>query len=219
MKQWLTGLFQLSDEQAMWQVQMQDDAEAFAHLLSRWQEPVRRMCARMLGDEHKAEDMTQEAFAKVYVRRKEFQHGARFSTFVWRVAVNLCIDEIRRIKRRREFSIAGEGQDAPERPWEELQSDLAHPDAAVEALERAALVKNAVQQLPEHYQAVVVLRHYENLKFKEIAEVLGIPEGTVKSRMAEALAILNARLTGQRKSARRNWPGNNLPRKKESLVL
>ena len=91
--------FGTSDEQAMWRVQMHDDPEAFSALLRRWEQPIRRLCSRMLSDEHKAQDMTQEAFTKIYMRRSEYQHGAKFSTFLWRVATNLCLDELRRVKR------------------------------------------------------------------------------------------------------------------------
>ena len=95
----------MTDEQAMWRVQMHDDGQAFAQLVSRWEGPIQRLCLRMLNDEHKAEDVTQEAFAKVYAKRKEFHHGSKFSTFLWRVATNLCLDELRRVKRAKEIGI------------------------------------------------------------------------------------------------------------------
>ena len=97
--------FGMTDEQAMWRVQVHDDGQAFAQLVTRWEGPIQRLCVRMLNDEHKAEDLTQEAFAKVYAKRKEFHHGSKFSTFLWRVATNLCLDELRRLKRRKEIAI------------------------------------------------------------------------------------------------------------------
>src|SRR2546423_13645247 len=87
----LAGLFQTPDEQAMWRVQTQDDPEAFALLLNRWKQPIKRLCTRMLHDEHKAEDLTQEAFTRIYSKRKDYQHGGKFSSFLWRIAVNLCL--------------------------------------------------------------------------------------------------------------------------------
>jgi len=188
----LSAIFTLSDEQAMWRVQMHDDSQAFAQLVNRWQEPIKRLCLRMLGDDHKAEDVTQEAFARVYAKRKQFQHGSKFSTFLWRVATNLCLDELRRIKRRRETTSFPQTEDSSETDtWDTLPSPDPTPDDHVAAGEHANYVRQAVNQLPEHYRAVVVLRHYEDLKFREIAEVLAIPEGTVKSRMSEALNLLN----------------------------
>jgi RNA polymerase sigma-70 factor (ECF subfamily) len=174
----------------MWRVQMYDDNQAFAQLLKRWEEPIQRLCTRMLGDEHKAQDMTQEAFSKVYARRKDFQHGSKFSTFLWRVAVNLCLDELRRLKRRREVSVFHEPPDSEASETDFPGTDPLPDDEAVSD-EDARLVRWALARLPEHYRSVVILRHYEDLKFREIAEVLSIPEGTVKSRMAEALSTLH----------------------------
>src|SRR3954464_12751781 len=138
----LSAIFAMSDEQAMWRVQMHDDSQAFAQLVARWEEPIKRLCIRMLGDEHKADDMTQEAFARIYAKRKAFQHGSKFSTFLWRVATNLCLDELRRIKRRREFSVLPQTQDSGETDiWEELPSREQTPDHVAAQDEHAALVR------------------------------------------------------------------------------
>src|SRR5262245_43851913 len=108
----LFTLFAITDEQAMWRVQMHDDAQAFAQLVSRWEQPIQRLCTRMLDDQHRAEDLTQEAFARVFARRKEYQPNGKFSTFLWRVALNLCYDELRRLKRRQETALDLDGNDA-----------------------------------------------------------------------------------------------------------
>ena len=217
-----TSWFGTTDEQAMWRVQMHDDNQAFAQLMARWEGPIQRLCIRMLGDQHKAQDLTQEAFARIYAKRKDFNHGSKFSTFLWRVATNLCLDELRRVKRRREFAILPHASDSNETDlWEELPSNGPAPDHSTAAEEQADLVRKAVAQLPEHYRTVVVLRHYEDLKFREIAEVLEVPEGTVKSRMSEALSILNLSLkkafSDPGKSARRT--ATNATNQKEALVL
>jgi len=217
----------MTDEQAMWRVQMHDDNQAFAQLLNRWEGPIKRLCIRMLNDEHKAEDMTQEAFARIYAKRKDFQHGSKFSTFIWRVATNLCLDELRRLKRRRELTILPQTMDSSETDiWEELPSERPGPDDEAVTDEQAELVRRAVAQLPEHYRSVVVLRHYEDLKFREIADVLEVPEGTVKSRMAEALSLLNQSLkktmSGHpttRKPGPYNPPPGSSQSKREALVL
>ena len=187
--------FGMTDEQAMWRVQTHDDPQAFAQLMARWEGPIQRLCTRMLGDEHKAEDATQEAFARIYAKRKEFQHGSKFSTFLWRVATNLCLDELRRVKRRKEIAILPHTVDSSETEvWEELPADAPGPDRLTVADEQAAAIRRAVNALPEHYRSVIILRHYQDLKFREIADVLEVPEGTVKSRMAEALSLLNQSL-------------------------
>lgn len=179
----LPQLFTPSDEQLIWRVQQQDDSGAFGELAQRWEMPIRGLCERMTGDAHKAKDLAQEVFARVFVRRMEFEPEGKFSTFLWRVALNLCYDELRRRQRRAEFSLDELGDDEAVA----LPVDEPSPSVRLEEQERGQIVRNALQRLPEHYRAVVVLRHYEDLKFREIADVLGIPEGTVKSRMAEAL--------------------------------
>ena len=169
----------------MWRVQMHHDTAAFAELVKRWEAPLRRLGVRMLGDVQRAEDVAQEAFARVFSHRRDFQPGARFSTWVWRIAVNLCCDELRRRERRPELPLEpGGGEEAR---VIEPRAETPTPSEAAESEERAELVRRMLMRLPEPYRVVVALRHYEGLKFQEIAEVLDLPEGTVKSRMVEAL--------------------------------
>src|SRR5580765_6957238 len=185
----IKGLFTTSDEQLMWRVKLQNDAQAFASLMTRWQRPIQRLCTRMTGDSHRAEDLTQTVFARVFARREDWDPSGKFSTFLWRVALNLRHDEARRAKRRGETSLEALQETGD---WPEFaETDEPQPDAHTENLERADLVRGALQKLAPHYREVVVLRHYEQLKFREIGDVLGIPDGTVKSRMAEALTQLN----------------------------
>jgi RNA polymerase sigma-70 factor (ECF subfamily) len=199
----ISSLFVLSDEQAMLRVQTVDDAHAFALLVQRWEIPIQRLCTRMLGDEHRGQDLAQDTFARLFAKRKEYQATGRFSSYLWRIALNLCYDELRRRQRR------------PETPWNDEPNGLGDtsldlactddtPDGLLARQEDSALIVQAVRQLSDTYRSVVILRHYENLKFREIAEVLGIPEGTVKSRMAEALAQLErvlSRTFSERNSA------------------
>src|SRR5258708_3177139 len=98
----LPSLFSATDEQAMWRVKMDDDPQAFARLVPRWEGPIQALCARMTGDSHRGEDLAQEAFTRVFAKRKDYEATGKFSTFLWRVALNLCYDELRKIKRRRE---------------------------------------------------------------------------------------------------------------------
>jgi RNA polymerase sigma-70 factor (ECF subfamily) len=185
----ITGLFKTTDEQLMWRVKLQNDPQAFASLMTRWQRPIQRLCTRMTGDSHRAEDLTQTVFARVFARREDWEPSGKFSTFLWRIALNLCHDEARRNRRRGECSLEALQEDGD---WPEfVDADEPQPDASAESIERADFVREALLKLAPHYREVVVLRHYEQLKFREIGDVLGIPDGTVKSRMAEALSQLN----------------------------
>jgi len=188
----LASLFGIvSDEQAMWRVKMDDDTRAFAQLMARWQPPIQRLCTRMTGDTHRGEDLAQEAFLRLFARRRDYDLSGRFSTFLWRIALNLCYDELRRIKRRAESPLDDADGDTLH---PQFADDGPGPDAAMADQERAEAVRHALLTLSEPYRVVVVLRHYEGLKFREIAELLDLPEGTVKSRMAEALTQLGRRL-------------------------
>src|SRR3954462_2052294 len=176
----LPSLFSISDEQAMWRVKMQDDPQAFAQLVRRWERPIQALCTRMTGDTHRGEDLAQETFSRLFARRKDYESSGRFSTFLWRVALNLCYDELRKIKRRRESFLEEDPGDTEE-PGS--MAEAPGPDLHLVEQERAEAVRRALLQLAEPYRVVIVLLHYEGLKFREIGELLEIPEGTVKSRM------------------------------------
>lgn len=165
----------------MWRVKTHDDHSEFAQLVRRWEEPIRRVCARMTGDIHRGEDLKQETFLRLFQSRKNYEPTARFSTFLWRIAMNLCYDELRGRQRRPEL-VTLESEDSCEG-----RTDLPGPDTYAARMEEGELVRRALDQLPDIYRAVLVLRHYENLRLSKIAEILEIPEGTVNSRMAEAL--------------------------------
>lgn len=170
----------------MRRVQRSGDPTAFAKLVAHWETPIRRMCIRMVLDEHRAEDLTQETFARVFANRASFDAARRFSTWMWRIAINLCNEELRRRKTRGETSVL---DDEPHR--EDASGD---PSVAASRVERADLVRQALKRLSDEHRVVVVLREYGQLKFREIAEVLDVPEGTVKWRMREALTQLAEQL-------------------------
>jgi RNA polymerase sigma-70 factor (ECF subfamily) len=185
---WLPRLFApartLTDEQAMLEVQASGDHDAFAVLVERWQPPIHRLCIRMTGDEHRGEDLAQEAFARVFSSRHQYTPGRRFSTWLWRIALNLCFAEGRRSLRRREPALEAGVELAS------ASHQAEGPEDQVIRAEQAELVRTALASIPETYRSVVILREYENLKYREIAEILELPEGTVKWRMAEALSQL-----------------------------
>jgi RNA polymerase sigma-70 factor (ECF subfamily) len=206
-------LFAITDEQAMWRVQTRDDPHAFARLVQRWQWPIRSLCARMTGDVHRGEDLAQETFARLFARRKDYQPTGKFSTYLWRIALNLCYDELRRVNRHGVTSLDADDGEAIS-ALKEFVAGEPGPDASLIERERADLVRQALLRLPETHRGVVALRHYEGLKFREIAEVLDIPEGTVKSRMAEGLSQL-----GRWLKPRLDEPQPSTPRFKERILI
>src|SRR5262249_5785831 len=209
----LSLLCSRTDEEAMCQVKRHDDHNEFARLVKRWEEPIRRLCTRMTGDCHRGEELKQDAFARLFEKRKDYEPTGRFSTFLWRIALNLCYDELRRREGRLE---------APDPRGQviEVPADAPGPDLRAAASEEGELVRLALMQLPEIYRSVLVLRHYEDLKLAKIAEVLEIPEGTVNSRMAEALSRLSRILEPKLQSSSARFPlPNPVSEPKESFVL
>jgi RNA polymerase sigma-70 factor (ECF subfamily) len=179
-----------TDEESMCRVAQHDDPQEFARLVRRWEEPIRRLCTRMTGDTHLGDDLKQDTFLRLFEKRRDYQPSGRFSTFLWRIALNRCYDELRRQQRRRAMLAENETQTGREGSAEQ-PAEGPGPDLQAAELEESELVRQAVLRLPDIYRAVIVLRHYEDMKLAKIAEVLEIPEGTVNSRMAEALARLS----------------------------
>jgi RNA polymerase sigma-70 factor, ECF subfamily len=198
-----------TDEELMLRVKKHDDHHEFTRLVRRWEEPIRRLCTRMTGDPHRGEDLKQDTFVRLFERRKDYQPTGRFSTFLWRVALNLCYDELRRQQRRHEFVHLANTNDSAGEPSEAI-ADIPGPDLRVAQLEEGELVRQAVLQLPEIYRTVIVLRHYQDLRLAKIAEILDIPEGTVNSRLAEALTRLSRTLTPKFREASKPVPPTHL---------
>jgi RNA polymerase sigma-70 factor, ECF subfamily len=191
----LSRLCSQTDEEIMCRVKTHDDHLAFARLVKRWEEPIRRLCTRMTGDASRGEDLKQETFLRLFEKRKNYQPIGPFSTYLWRIALNRCFDELRRQERRRQFFRFSD--DLADDLGDEPAADSPGPDARAVQSEEGELVRQALLRLPEIYRTVLVLRHYQDLKLAQIAEVLEIPEGTVNSRMAEALARLGRILEPQ----------------------
>ncbi|HVV71991.1 MAG TPA: sigma-70 family RNA polymerase sigma factor, partial [Verrucomicrobiae bacterium] len=173
----LSRLLTDTDEDAMARVKARDDHQAFARLVGRWEKPIRQLCARMTGDIHRAEDLKQETFVRLFEKRKAYQNTGRFSTYLWRIALNLCYDELRRQERRRRFIRETPPSEDSESESFQFEAQSPGPDVRAAQSEESDLVRGALLQLPELYRTVLVLRHYEGLKLAEIADVLEIPEG------------------------------------------
>ena len=190
---YLSDLFSISDEEAMRRVQKQNDSKAFALLVHRWEPWAKQFCTRFTGDSHRGEDLSQEVFSRLYAHRNDYRHEASFGSYFKRIVLNACRDELRRKKR------------SPERQFDKTKTEATSlddaafaptpaPDTIVSERERAEHVRFALFQLTEQYREVLVLRHYEGMKFREIAELLDLAPGTVRSRMAEALTRLGGLL-------------------------
>jgi RNA polymerase sigma-70 factor (ECF subfamily) len=163
---------------------LRGDAEAFAALVRRYDRPVYHLAYRTLHDREEARDAAQEAFFKAYRSLRTFRPGAKFSTWIFSIAYHACCD---RLNRRKRFS----GDELPER------ADTAPgPEHQVIALDEAQRLRDAIDRLPEKYRAVVTLYHLQGQQYDEIAEILGLPMGTVKTHLFRAKEQLR-RLLGR----------------------
>lgn len=150
------------------------DPAAREWLVRRWSEPVFRFSVRMLGNEQDARDVAQETLVKVLRSLEQYDPTRSFPTWVFGIARNTCIDEHRR-RRRRAWDEPGDIVDTRPSPLSE-----------VSRAERADRVVGALQQLPPMYREILVLYHFEHLKYVEIAETLEVPLGTVMNRIFRA---------------------------------
>ena len=156
------------------------DEEACEALVRQYQERVFALISRMTGDPDRVEDIAQEVFLKAFRSLKSFRGGSRFYTWLYRITVNTVLNTLRSQGRRQETSL-----DALEGFEVQADADM-EPAEATARLELARRVREAIDQLEEPYRVIVYLRELEDLSYEEIAEVVELPVGTVKSRLFRA---------------------------------
>ena len=185
-----------SDEDLMRQLQT-GDLHSFDTLVKRWEKPLLNYCYRMVNDIALAEDLRQEVFLRIYRSAKTFRARAKFSTWMYRIATNLCIDTLAKQQRRKETPIAAYIESEPEDINERLIDLSEAPDTVLVKKEIESRVRLALASLPEDQRVVVIMRHYNSMKFREIATVVECPISTVKSRMAAGMERLSRILSSQ----------------------
>jgi RNA polymerase sigma-70 factor, ECF subfamily len=163
---------------------LRGDSEAFATLVERYERAVYHLAYRTLHDVEEARDATQEAFFKAFRGLRTFKAGAKFSTWIFAIAYHACCD---RLNRRRHYS----GEELPERA-----DPAPGPEHQVIALDEAARLRAAIDALPEKYRTVITLFHLQGRQYEEIANVLGLPMGTVKTHLFRAKEQLRRLLGG-----------------------
>ena len=169
------------------------DPSAFDLLVLRWDRKIQGAIYRLMGSEEEARDLCQEAFLKAYRGLGGFKGEARFSSWLYQIALNLCRDRMRRRRGRVMVSLdalEAEAQGA-------VLRDEASTHDLVEARDLQQRVRAAVMALPDDQREVIVLKEYEGLTFQEIAEVLDLPVSTVKTRLYRGLERMREHLVGQ----------------------
>lgn len=158
--------------------------EAFNALVERWQQRIHRFAYRYFCSHDEAMEITQKTFIKAYKKLDTLDDAEKFSSWIYRIANNLCLDETKRAGRRRLTSM----EVLANHPI--AKSITENPDRTIQQQELGTLLQQALNQLPAEQRIVVIMKEYEGLKFREIADILDEPENTVKSRMYYGLTAL-----------------------------
>ncbi len=156
---------------------------SFEELVRRYQRPIASYVYRMVGDYDAALDLTQEVFIKVYNSLARYRSEFKFSTWIYKIAHNAAIDHLRRYSVREQILNA---ESDSTRPDVAVESRRLTPEQESEREERRSEIESVVQTLPAAYRELIVLRHSHDLSYDEIAEVTGLPLGTVKNRLFRA---------------------------------
>ncbi len=171
------------------------DESAFAEIMSRYRNPLTNYLYRFLNDYEEAVDLAQETFVRVYFALDRYHTQYAFSTYIYRIATNLAISEIRRRKRRKLLSLTGlfQGEDDSEVEFQPTDGKMLADDELVED-ERSQIIGKAIAALPEKYRVPVILRDVEGKSYDEVAEIMQLGLGTTKSRISRGRALLKEKL-------------------------
>ncbi len=167
------------------------DLDSFNQLVLRWERPIYALAYRVIGREEEARDVAQETFLRAFRALKGFKGQAKFSSWLYRITLNLCRDWMRR-ERRAPVAQAPDGVDIIELAGESTPSESI--EALVSRHELGRAVAKAMSQLPEEQRTAIILKEYHGLTFQEIADQLDCPLSTVKTRLYQGLTVLRKQL-------------------------
>ncbi|EIT87359.1 RNA polymerase sigma factor SigW [Fictibacillus macauensis ZFHKF-1] len=165
------------------------DQHAFEGLVELYKDRIYRLAFRMIGDRHEAEDLAQEAFVKAYMNLDKYDDTYAFSTWLYRIATNLCIDRLR--KKKPDYSM-----DAPLSTSDggTLYQQIPHSEEALETVvekrEERATLQEEISKLPEKYRTAIILKYIEDLSLEEMSAIMELPVPTVKTRIHRGRELL-----------------------------
>lgn len=178
---------QISDEQLV-ELFRSGSEDAFAQLIRRYERKLYNFLMKFLGQSASAEDVFQETFLQVHLSAAKFESGRRFRPWLYTIAANKARDLLRSQARRPTVQLIPPDDDTDiAQLWEGLLQDTTTPDQQLQVKQRQEFVREVIGQLPGHLREILILAYFNQLSYKELAKILDIPLGTVKSRLHSAV--------------------------------
>jgi len=169
---------------------LEGDINAFNRLVKRWEKPIYNFIYRNLSNECVAKDICQKTFIRVYMKLNKLKDINKFSSWLYKIAINLCRDEQRKNKNRN-YIDCDQGEYEKNFKAIQLKTDENNaPDKILDKKQIESLLKVQLQKIPTEQRVVIIMKQYQDLKFREIADILGEPINTVKSRLYYGLKAL-----------------------------
>lgn len=172
---------------------LKGDEAAFAELVELYQEKLYHMAYRMLSSKQEAEDVVQDTFLRVYNNLERYDENQKFSTWIYRIATNLCIDRLR--KRKPIYSLDAESSEYEGLDgYSMIPSDNRTPESELLISETQQIIHQAIDTLPPKYKSVMLLRYIHELSLQEVGDVLDMPVTTIKTRVHRGREFLRKKL-------------------------
>ncbi|MBN2105220.1 sigma-70 family RNA polymerase sigma factor [bacterium] len=169
------------------------DINAFNTLIWRWEKPIYNFVLRTIGNRELAKDLCQSVFIRMYKQLKTLKDPEKFSSWVYRIALNLCKDEFKKKRIRRLVSfdaLTDEDTNQNRVKWQFQDRSARSPEDLMQHQQVESIIKNALKKIPDEQRVVIVMKQYQGLKFTEIADILNEPINTVKSRLYYGLRAM-----------------------------
>ncbi|RJX39199.1 RNA polymerase sigma factor SigW [Paenibacillus pinisoli] len=172
---------------------LKGDQQAFAELVDLYQDKLFHMAYRMLNNRQEAEDVVQDTFLRVYKNLERFDETLKFSTWIYRIATNLCIDRLR--KRKPTYSLDAESQEYDGLDgYSMIPSDNRTPESELILSDTQRIIHQAMESLPPKYKSVMMLRYIQDLSLQEVGDILDMPVTTIKTRVHRGREFLRKKL-------------------------
>ena len=189
---------QIPSEELMARI-AEGDESAFEILVNRHQTSVLNLIYRFIGDRTRAKDLVQEVFLRVWQSAKSYEPKAKFTTWIYRITANLCLNELKSSRRKKWLQFLRFGDNLENTVEETLVDDTPSPEDILLAKERSRQIANALQSLPQNQRMALILKRYDDLSYQEIAKVIGCSVSAVESLLVRAKRSLQEKLKNYEK--------------------